>query len=85
MAFNVKRRGKLTYYYEGDRPTLSALVTEENGKIPSEAPAEVLKAIELTEYACSLPQITAGRYELRCMEFCGVDHHLMLNQIEVTR
>jgi cytochrome c oxidase subunit II len=26
-----------------------------------------------------------GRYELRCMEFCGVDHHLMLNQIEVTR
>jgi hypothetical protein len=29
MAFNVKQRGKLTYYYEGDRPTLSALVTEE--------------------------------------------------------
>jgi len=29
MAFNVKRRGKLTYYYSGDRPTLSALVTEE--------------------------------------------------------
>ena len=29
MAFNVKRRGKLTYYYEGDRPVLSALVTEE--------------------------------------------------------
>lgn len=29
MAFNVKRRGKLTYYYTGDRPVLSALVTEE--------------------------------------------------------
>ena len=29
MAFNVKKRGKLTYYYDGDRPTLSALVTEE--------------------------------------------------------
>src|SRR5919108_400546 len=29
MAFNVKRRGKVTYYYEGDRPVLSALVTEE--------------------------------------------------------
>ena len=29
MPFNVKRRGKLTYYYEGDRPVLSALVTEE--------------------------------------------------------
>ncbi len=29
MAFNVKKRGKLTYYYGGDHPTLSALVTEE--------------------------------------------------------
>ncbi len=28
MAFNVKQRGKITYYYQGDRPTLSALVTE---------------------------------------------------------
>lgn len=29
MAFKVKKRGKLTYYYEGERPVLSALVTEE--------------------------------------------------------
>lgn len=29
MPFNVKKRGKLTYYYTGDRPTLSALVTED--------------------------------------------------------
>jgi hypothetical protein len=29
MPFNVKKRGKLTYYSTGDRPTLSALVTEE--------------------------------------------------------
>ncbi len=28
MAFKVKQRGKLTYYYEGDDPVLSALVTE---------------------------------------------------------
>jgi hypothetical protein len=28
MAFNVKKRGKLTYYYTGDHPVLSALVTE---------------------------------------------------------
>jgi len=28
MAFTVKRRGKLTYYAEGERPVLSALVTE---------------------------------------------------------
>ncbi len=29
MPFNVKKRGKVTYYFEGDRPVLSALVTEE--------------------------------------------------------
>ncbi len=29
MAFNVKKRGKLTYYYNGDEPVLSSLVVEE--------------------------------------------------------
>jgi len=29
MAFNVKKRGKVTYYYVGEHPTLSSLVTEE--------------------------------------------------------
>ena len=28
MAFNIKERGRLTYYYGGDHPTLSALVSE---------------------------------------------------------
>ena len=31
MAFKVKKRGRVTYYYGGDRPTLSALVTEDLG------------------------------------------------------
>ena len=39
---------------------LAALVTEENGKIDSEARAEVLKSAELCEFACSLPQIAHG-------------------------
>jgi hypothetical protein len=29
MAFSIKKRGKITYYFEGQRPVLSALVTEE--------------------------------------------------------
>ena len=29
MAFKVKKRGKLTYYYSGEEPVLSALVVEE--------------------------------------------------------
>jgi len=31
MAFIIKRRGKLTFYTQGDRPVLSSLVTEEQG------------------------------------------------------
>ncbi|MBL8094331.1 MAG: hypothetical protein JNL73_09180 [Anaerolineales bacterium] len=29
MAFNIKKRGKITYFYEGDAPVLSNLVVEE--------------------------------------------------------
>lgn len=29
MPFNVKKRGKITYYSTGEAPVLSALVTEE--------------------------------------------------------
>ena len=39
---------------------LTALVSEENGKTWGEAKAEVDKSIELTEFACSMPQLVAG-------------------------
>jgi malonate-semialdehyde dehydrogenase (acetylating)/methylmalonate-semialdehyde dehydrogenase len=39
---------------------LSWLVSHENGKIFSEAKAEVEKGIECVEYGCSLPNIAAG-------------------------
>ena len=29
MPFKIKKRGRLAYYYQGERPVLSALVTEE--------------------------------------------------------
>ncbi|MDQ3426541.1 MAG: CoA-acylating methylmalonate-semialdehyde dehydrogenase, partial [Gemmatimonadota bacterium] len=35
-------------------------ITEEHGKVRAEAEAEILKAIELTEFACSLPQLAGG-------------------------
>ena len=63
-ATPIKERVQVFYRYktllERDIASLAALITEENGKIDSEARAEVLKAAELTEFACSLPQITAG-------------------------
>lgn len=60
----IKERVQVFYRYkallERDLDSLSALVSEENGKIASEARAEVLKSAELTEFACSLPQIAPG-------------------------
>src|SRR4030088_131382 len=63
-ATPIKERVQVLYRYktllERDIDELAALVTEENGKIASEARAEVLKSAELTEFACSLPQIVTG-------------------------
>jgi malonate-semialdehyde dehydrogenase (acetylating)/methylmalonate-semialdehyde dehydrogenase len=63
-ALPIKERVQVFYTYkallERDIDALAALITEENGKIDSEARAEVLKAAELTEFACSLPQIAPG-------------------------
>jgi malonate-semialdehyde dehydrogenase (acetylating)/methylmalonate-semialdehyde dehydrogenase len=60
----IKERVQVFYRYkallERHIDELTALVTEENGKIASEARAEVLKSAELTEFACSLPQIIPG-------------------------
>lgn len=63
-AMPIKERVQVFFRYkallEENIDELAQLVTEENGKIDSEARAEVLKSAELTEFACSLPQITAG-------------------------
>ena len=63
-ALPIKERVQVFYRYrallERDIESLTALVTEENGKVYAEAKAEILKSMELTEFACSLPQITAG-------------------------
>lgn len=60
----IKERVQVFFRYkallEQNINELSALISEENGKIDSEARAEVLKSAELTEFACSLPQITPG-------------------------
>jgi malonate-semialdehyde dehydrogenase (acetylating)/methylmalonate-semialdehyde dehydrogenase len=60
----IKERVQVLYRYkallEKHIDELAALVTEENGKIAAEARAEVLKSAELTEFACSLPQLVTG-------------------------
>ncbi len=60
----IKERVQVFYRYknllEKNLNELSILVREENGKTMSEAKAEVEKSIELTEFACSLPQLVQG-------------------------
>ena len=59
-----KMRSQILYTYreivEKNVEKLAALIHEENGKTMDEAIAEVRKSIELTEFACSMPQIAVG-------------------------
>jgi len=63
-ATPIKERVQVFFRYktllEKNLVELSKLVEEENGKTYGEAVAEIEKAIELTEFACSLPQLVTG-------------------------
>ena len=48
------------YLLEKNLQELAQLVSEENGKVLNEGIAEIEKCIELTEFACSLPQLITG-------------------------
>ncbi len=51
---------KYKYLLEKNLKELAELCNEENGKTYSESVAEIEKCIELTEFACSLPQLITG-------------------------
>lgn len=63
-ATPIKERVQVFYRYktllEKHLKELATLVHQENGKTMDEAIAEVEKSIELTEFACSLPQLVSG-------------------------
>lgn len=60
-ALTLRDRSKVLYKYREllleNIEELSKLVQQENGKIYSEARAEIEKAAEVTEFACALPQL----------------------------
>jgi malonate-semialdehyde dehydrogenase (acetylating)/methylmalonate-semialdehyde dehydrogenase len=60
----LKERVQVFYKYkqllEQNSAELTEIIYQENGKIHAEAKAEIDKAIELTEFACSLPQFVTG-------------------------
>jgi len=63
-AMPIKERAQVFYRYkallEKNGQALAELVHEENGKTLGEAMAEVEKSIEVTEFACSMPQLASG-------------------------
>jgi malonate-semialdehyde dehydrogenase (acetylating) / methylmalonate-semialdehyde dehydrogenase len=63
-ALPIKERVQVLFRYrtllERHIDELTALIVEEHGKVRDEARAEILKAIELTEFACALPQLATG-------------------------
>lgn len=75
----IKERVQVFFKYrqllEEKLDELTALVSEENGKTWDEAKAEVEKSIELTEFACSMPQLVSGEIlEVSKGVECRTDH-----------
>jgi malonate-semialdehyde dehydrogenase (acetylating) / methylmalonate-semialdehyde dehydrogenase len=75
----IKERVQIFYRYktllEKHMMELAQLVHDENGKTIDEARAEVEKSIELTEFACSLPQLISGELlEVSKGVECRVEH-----------
>ncbi len=75
----IKERVQVFFKYrqllEENLDELTALVSEENGKTWDEAKAEVEKSIELTEFACSMPQLVSGEIlEVSKGVECRTDH-----------
>ena len=75
----IKERVQVFYRYktlmEKHLNELAVIVHEENGKTMDESIAEVAKSIELTEFACSMPQLVAGEImEVSAGVECRVEH-----------
>ncbi|MBI3006407.1 MAG: CoA-acylating methylmalonate-semialdehyde dehydrogenase, partial [Ignavibacteriales bacterium] len=79
-ATPIKERSQIFYRYktllEKNLDELALQIHEENGKILFEAVAEVEKSIEVTEFACSMPQLASGEIlEVSKGVECRIDRH----------
>src|SRR5262245_34040413 len=63
-AETLRQRSQVAYAYREllrkHTDELAGLIHEENGKTLDEGRAEIVRAIEVTEFACSLPQLACG-------------------------
>jgi malonate-semialdehyde dehydrogenase (acetylating)/methylmalonate-semialdehyde dehydrogenase len=75
----IKERVQVFFKYrnllEQNLQSLAELCSEENGKTINESIAEIEKSIELTEFACSLPQLIGGEVlEVSRGVECRIEH-----------
>ena len=78
-ASPIKERVQVFFRYrnllEQNSDELTAVISEENGKTWDEAKAEVDKSIELTEFACSMPQLVSNEVlEVSRGVECRIEH-----------
>jgi malonate-semialdehyde dehydrogenase (acetylating)/methylmalonate-semialdehyde dehydrogenase len=61
----IKERSQIFFRYkallEKNMKEIAEIIQDENGKTLGEAQAEIEKSIEVTEFACSMPQISGGQ------------------------
>ncbi len=74
----IKERASVAYRYREllvrNLEELSELIHQDHGKTVAESRAEMIRAIEVTEFACSLPQLAAGEVlEVSSGVECRVD------------
>lgn len=85
----IRERAQIFYRYraliEKHANELAELVHTENGKTTGEAMAEVDKAIEVIEFACSLPQLVAGEVlEVSRGVECRIDRYPVGVAVSIT-
>ncbi len=85
----IKERAQVFYRYksllEKNFDELTRLVHEENGKTMSESAAEIEKAIEVTEFACSMPQLVPGEIlEVSRGVECRIDRYPLGVVVSIT-
>jgi malonate-semialdehyde dehydrogenase (acetylating)/methylmalonate-semialdehyde dehydrogenase len=60
------RRARILFRFreliERDKQRLSALISAEHGKILEDAKGELLRGLEVVEFACGIPQLLKGEY-----------------------
>src|SRR5271165_3408503 len=60
------RRARILFRFreliEREKQRLSALISAEHGKILEDAQGELLRGLEIVEFACGIPQLLKGEY-----------------------